>query len=81
MHVLTPISVSQPIVKTKTSNLYGVAVYLPSTSPASSMLKYWLLEPPVPVLVVNTNDTHPHAPSSVLEIFDTPPDDDDLFYD
>jgi len=43
------------------------------------MLKYWLLEPLVPVPVVNTNDTHPHAPSSVLEIFDTPPDDGDLF--
>jgi len=42
------------------------------------MLKYWPLGPPVPVPIVNINDTHTHNPSSVLEMFHSPPNDTNL---
>jgi len=66
MHVLTTL---HPLAhrEDKDVHLHELAVYPPSTLLTSSVLNYWLLEPLIPVPVINTHDTYSQAPSGALQ--------------
>jgi len=46
--------------------------------PASSSIDAEILAVGTPVPIVNINDTHTHNPSSVLEMFHSPPNNSNL---